>query len=71
MDYAVPRTGGDARPAIDDGQALGGKGTGIAAPQTLINAILDRHIGHTDRVQRAVVGARMIKSARAGRRRAG
>jgi hypothetical protein len=41
MDYAVPRTGGDARPAIDDGQALGGKGTGIAAPQTLINAILD------------------------------
>ena len=53
----------------------------IAAPQTIINAILDAlaslGIDHIDmpatpeRVQRAVAGARTIKSARAGRRRGG
>ena len=75
----------DARPGIDDGQALGVKGAGqascIAAPQTLINAILDAlaslGIDHVDmpaapkRVQRTVAGARTIKSAQAGRRRGG
>ena len=54
---------------------------GCIAAQTIINAILDAlaslGIDHIDmpatpeRVQRAVAGARTIKSARAGRRRGG
>ena len=65
---------------------LGGKGAGqagcIAAPQALINAILDvlaslsiDRIDSSDvshyLVRGAVAGARTIKSARAGRRRGG
>jgi carbon-monoxide dehydrogenase large subunit len=59
---------------------LGVQGAGqarcIAWPQTTINAILDAlasiGIDHIDmRVQRAVAGARTIRSARAGRRRGG